>query len=187
MAIDTVRRRKEMRLEQYDYSLPGVYFLTFCVKNHRLLFGTVTDGAVHLSAAGKMVKDTWEGMTRHYRYVALDDFVVMPNHFHGLLVINGDPGLQPTIPEKIQPLGQLVAEFKSLTTKRINKARETPGQPLWQRNYWDRVIRNEKELNRIREYILTNPSRWEVDRLNPDARIRMNESVTNRRDIDWMV
>jgi REP element-mobilizing transposase RayT len=180
-------RRKNMRLEGYDYTRPGVYFVTICVTDHEQLFGTIEQGDVSLTACGEIVRKTWEEMAERYPYVAIDDFVVMPNHMHGLLVLNGDPEVLVKVQNPIRSLSRLVASFKTLSAKRVNAHRNTPGQSLWQQNYWDRIVRNEKELNRIREYILCNPSRWEADRLNPDAEIRMNESVTNRKDVEWMV
>lgn len=177
-------RRKAMRLKDYDYSRPGAYFVTLCIKDHRQLLGTIQDGDMALSSCGRIVKDAWEGLPEYFPYLALDDFVIMPNHFHAILVIDGNPkGVSP----KPKPLGRLVSAFKAAVTRDVNKHLGASGGSLWQRYFWERIIRNNEELNRIREYILYNPSQWEVDKLNPDAELRMNESITNRQDVEWQV
>ncbi len=114
--------------------------------------------------------------------VELDACVVMPNHFHGIIVVSNDRGTAigrgtarraPTVERFGQPVSgsipTVMRSFKSAVTKRINEMHQTPGKPLWQRNYYEHVIRNENELNRIRQYIIDNPAKWETDHENPDA------------------
>ena len=100
----------------------------------------------------------------------LDEYVVMPNHLHGIIVMadTGRGGSQ-TAPTGRKPLGRLVAAFKTVTTKQLNLVQGTPGQLLWQRNFYEHVIRNDDEMDRVREYIIGNPLQWEIDTENPDA------------------
>jgi putative transposase len=120
----------------------------------------------------------------HFPHVLLDEFVVMPNHVHGIIVImpthavgathasplqNDDTPTRPRGPQR-QSVGSIVGSFKSAATKRINEQRGTPGAPVWQRDYFEHIIRNDESLNRIREYILNNPLQWALDRENPLAR-----------------
>ena len=128
------------------------------------------DGAVQLNDTGRWVRDSWEWLAVQRPYVALDEYVVMPNHFHGIIVISdqcmgGSRTAHSSMPHK--PLGRLVGAFKTVSTKRINLARNTPGQPIWQRNYYEHVIRNDRELTDVREYIVNNPIKWELDKYNP--------------------
>ena len=121
-----------------------------------------------LNDAGKIVEDEWLKSGEIRNEILLDEWVVMPNHFHGILIITdtrrGDRPVAPTRPgPKPKSIGALMSGFKSAVTKRINKMRGTPGAKLWQRNYWERVIRDGNELNRMREYIINNPLTWEKD------------------------
>ncbi len=187
--------RRSIRLKGYDYTQPGAYFITVCTYMRECLFGEVVDGQMRLNAWGQIVEQCWREIPIHFPHVALDAFVVMPNHIHGIIVI-GDVGathasplhqtsaspLQPTSPSPLPPshpvhptgpsqgsVGAIVGSFKSVTTRRINALRGTPGAPVWQRNYYEHIIRNEPSLQRIREYIAMNPLRWHLDRENPDA------------------
>ncbi len=189
--------RKTIRLNGYDYAQNGAYFVTICIKNKECISGEILDGVIVLNDAGEMIQSVWNGLPEHYPHVELDQFVVMPNHMHGIVVISNDNcrgGVFPpsdashvsspppinrkdgliykggeTPPLRGRSLGQIVAYFKYQTTKQINQRRDTPGIPVWQRNYYDRIIRNETELNRIRVYILNNPLKWHLDKENPDG------------------
>jgi REP element-mobilizing transposase RayT len=114
------------------------------------------------SEMGQIVTITWEWLALQYNHVELDEWVMMPNHIHGIIVI--DDGCKSA---KCKPLGGLVGAFKTVSTKRINEIRQTPGTKLWQRNYWEHIIRNEVELTKIREYVQNNPAQWELDTLHP--------------------
>ena len=122
-----------------------------------------------LNPTGQGIADGWEWLAQQYPYVALDEYVVMPNHLHGVIVIADQPrrGGSRTAPTRRKPLGRLIGAFKTVTTKRINLAEGTPGQMLWQRNYYERVIRSTDEMDRVRQYIVENPLSWETDRENP--------------------
>jgi len=131
------------------------------------MFGEIVDGKMGLNRYGEMVLAHWRNLPNHHPYVELDAFVVMPNHVHGIVVIR-DVGsrLEPTS-AKLTKLSEIVRVFKTSSSRRINKMRGMPGIPVWQRSYWERVIRNEGELNKAREYIINNPLKWELDRDNP--------------------
>lgn len=177
------RERKRLRHPTYDYSAPGAYFITTVKKDRAMLFGRVVDGAVHLNEAGQVVADTWQWLADQYPYVVVDVWVVMPNHTHAIIVIapvgagrvdvgagrvragRDRPPPQQNKP-KIKPLGQLVGAFKTVSAKQINILRQTPGAPVWQRGFHDRIIRDDREWTAIRAYIHDNPRRWRQDRDN---------------------
>ena len=126
---------------------------------------------MHLNGFGRAVQSVWDGLPKYYGNLTLDAFVVMPNHIHGILILNDvsgvvGPGLRPG-PTKAHPVTQIVGSFKSFSARRINQLRGTPGIPVWQEDYWERVVREESELNAIREYIFHNPLGWDDDEENP--------------------
>ncbi|MBC7260082.1 MAG: transposase [Chloroflexi bacterium] len=173
-----IHHRRAIRLRGWDYRDAGAYFVTICTHGGQPLFGDVADGTMRLNEYGEIVAACWRDLPRHHPHVELDAFVVMPNHVHGIIVIRGDAcgrgdacvaptadGPRGPIP---QSLGAIIGSFKSACTRRINEMRGTPGAPVWQRNYYDRIIRNDREWNAIREYIQNNPITWERDAENPD-------------------
>lgn len=173
-----IHHRRSIRLKGYDYSQAGVYFVTICTQNRECLFGDVVDGKVALSPYGQIVQEEWIKTAQIRDELVLDLFVVMPNHLHGIVFINNDEqspvGAHGRAPlrnngsqRKPRSLGAFIAGFKSVAAKRINVLRETPAVPVWQRNYYERIIRNEDELIRTSEYILKNPACWEEDENNP--------------------
>ncbi len=135
--------------------------------------GHVLNGQVMVNDYGKLVAESWEWLTERYPYVRLDEWVLMPNHLHGILVIaddcRGGSRTAPTGPSGIgfrrKTLGRLVGAFKTVSTKKINEFRSTPGTLVWQRNYYEHVIRSESSLQAIRTYIVNNPGAWESDEL----------------------
>jgi len=185
-----LHHRRSIRLKGYDYTRAGAYFVTICTKDRACLFGDVADGVMRLNQMGHIVRQCWLAIPDHVPPVLLDEFVVMPNHVHGIIVImpthivgarhavgathasplqNHDTPTRPRGPQR-QSVGSIVGSFKSAATKRINEQRGTPGAPVWQRDYFEHIIRNDESLNRIREYILNNPLQWALDRENPLAR-----------------
>jgi putative transposase len=242
-----IHHRQSIRLKGYDYSRPGAYFITICVQDRHHLFGEIKSGKMVLNEFGLIVAEEWKRSEEIRKEIKLDAFVVMPNHIHGILVINtlsvsngfdgdksdgtiGMPGImgmaglnemagaddttvgatgrsplrhpspiphpspdrhhsyqhgdgppQPygsSVINKIEQLsmsvsngpkpksvGSFVAGFKPAVSKRINEKRGTPGSPVWQRNYYDHIIRNEQEFAAIRYYIINNPINWIVDLL----------------------
>jgi putative transposase len=158
------RRRNSIRLPDWDYASPGAYFVTICVERREIALGEVVEGQMVLSTFGQVAADSWLWLARQYPYVDLDEWVLMPDHFHGIIVIRA-PDLTPA-PIKVKPLGRLVGAFKTVSTKEINRLCDTPGAPFWKRAYYDRVIRNAKELDAVRRYIRDNPARWAAGREN---------------------
>lgn len=170
--------RRSIRLKGYDYTQPGGYFVTTCTQDRACLFGEVVDGKMRLNEAGRMVQAVWEEIPVHYAGVAIDAFVVMPNHIHGIVVLVGaTPCGRPLSGQAQGPaptisLPDVVHRFKTMTTKHyadgVKQAGWSPfpGQ-LWQRNYYEHIIRDEDSLNRIRQYITDNPAQWALDRENP--------------------
>ncbi len=137
------------------------------------MLGEIADVKVVLSDAGKIVDEMWQWLSEQYPYMELDEYVIMPNHFHGVLIINEDTrrgGSRPAPTEEphTKPLGRLIGAFKTVPTKKINIFRKTPGTMFWQRNYYDHIIRNEADLTHIRTYISNNPLQWALDEENPD-------------------
>jgi putative transposase len=187
--------RRSIRLSGYDYSKNGTYFITICTRNKECMFGTIVDGAMRLNDIGRIAADSWEWLARQYDYIVLDEWVIMPNHIHGIIVITNDVvgavgpvgavrctggsrtapaggiahtgGTAPTGHRK--PIGRLIGAYKTVSTKRINELVHTPGTRFWQRNYYEHIIRNDDKLNHIRQYIIDNPARWQTDRENPNA------------------
>ena len=161
MALGTTYpQRKNIRLSGYNYALPGHYFVTM----------VTADRAPHFADAERrcIVDHTWLWLAENYLYVELDEHVVMPNHLHGIVIIRTN-ALGDSAPK---PLGRLIGAFKTISTKRINEVRGTPGLPLWQRSFHERIIRNDRELNAIRQYTIDNPAKWNEDKNNPaSARI----------------
>jgi len=168
--------RRSIRLRDYDYREEGVYFVTICTLQRQCLLGDALGGEIQLNHFGLAVEECWEAIPSHFRGVELDGFVVMPNHVHGIIVLvdsmQGDRARHAS-PLHFQPrsqsgsLGTIVGSFKSAATRRINDSQGTHGQPVWQRNYYERIIRKENELNSIREYIACNPMCWPQDKNNP--------------------
>ncbi|MCL5962645.1 MAG: hypothetical protein M1358_25600 [Chloroflexi bacterium] len=270
------RHRRSIRLKGFDYTQPGAYFVTICSLNRECLLGEIVNGEMQISECGFIVRKTWENLPQHYINVALDAFVVMPNHVHGIIVLLDEPnpvgaglkpapgdgaldkgaGLKPaptsngpldtaagskpaptddgsTALAKGNPRGlsndyppylarhhlaastitgtnrltaivgaglkpapttydltgaaetesairgeavgrhglpEIVRAFKTFSARRVNEYRQSAGVPVWQRNYYEHVIRNDQALDRIREYIQSNPLRWQLDSENPLAR-----------------
>ena len=163
-----IHHRKSIRLRGYDYTGEGAYYITVVTHGRFSLFGDIVDGDMRLNDAGQIIVDAWKWLGIQYQYVALDSYVVMPNHLHGVIVI-ADPDTDNSGNWSVhrKPLGRLVAAFKTVSTKQFNLVQNTLGQRLWQRNYYEHVIRNDDELDRVRKYISDNPSSWETDRENP--------------------
>ena len=166
-------QRRSIRLKDYDYSQAGAYFITICTHNKECIFGKVVNGEMVLNKCGKVVQEELDRSAKIRREIELDTFVVMPNHIHGIVVIVesnvGATGRSP-LPKEPTPksVGAMMAGFKSAVTRQINELRDTPYAPVWQRNYYEHVIRNEKDLNEIREYIVNNPLKWDLDNENPN-------------------
>ncbi len=160
--------RRSIRLKNYDYSQSGAYFVTICTHNRECLFGGVINGKMALNEYAEIVRRCWLEIPQHFPHALLDEFVVMPNHVHGIFIIN-NVGVQNFEPlqnqyQKIIPksIGSIVRGFKIGVTKWFRQ--NTYIHIVWQRNYYEHIIRNEIELNKIREYIINNPLQWESDK-----------------------
>ena len=193
MLSDAHHHRKSLRLKSYDYSWAGAYFITIVTQNRLPLFGRVEANTMILSPAGEMLNTAWHHLPTRFPDIELDASVIMPNHFHAILVFPtstfGNPNAAPPInlgePEQRVPtrgtpteqptLGTMIGAWKSLTTvayiEGVKTQRWQPFQGrLWQRNFYEHVIRDEIDLARIRYYIQTNPLHWEQDTENPQVR-----------------
>ncbi len=180
------QRRRALRLRDFDYTQAAAYFVTVCTHHRACLFGEILDGKMHLHEPGRIVQAAWQALPQHYPHLCLDAFVVMPNHVHGVIILApaedarvgltaaGDVGAGfkpaptefPTVARR-HGLPEIVRAFKTFSARRVNAARAALGKPLWQRNYYEHVVRNEDDLSRIREYIDLNPLQWDLDRENP--------------------
>jgi putative transposase len=174
--------RRSIRLQGYDYSQPGAYFVTIVAYQRECLFGEIVDGEMKLDQCGKIVSRAWHDLPHHYPHIELGAFCIMPNHVHAIIILidDGTGGstelteassrywqTRPYKTMKRHGLPEIIRAFKSFSAKRINKLRHTPGIPVWQRNYYEHVIRNEREMDHISRYIESNPARWMVHDENP--------------------
>lgn len=195
--------RQSIRLPDYDYRSPGVYFVTVCAADRRCLFGEATDGQMIPNDCGIIVSEEWRRTEMVRDRVVVDTFVLMPNHTHGVIVIKDPPGddsdqqsssasdndaeddrgrdsspMNPYHDDEPRnrtfggaiagSLSTIMRQFKSMVTKRINRRRDTPDASVWQRNFYERVVRTRGELERVRTYIRRNPAQWDEGRIHPD-------------------
>lgn len=169
-----LHHRRSIRAKRYDYATHDAYFITICAYERQPLLGEIRNGIVGLTEVGCTVQRVWNELPVRYAGIEVDEFIVMPNHIHRIIVLVGAGS--HACPKPQQPEGQahdgqargpaptvsmVVQRFKSFTT-------HLHGQTLWQRNYFEHIVRNDRDLDRIREYIQTNPMRWTLDRENPN-------------------
>ena len=168
-----LHHRKSIRLKHYNYSSPGEYFVTICTYEKVCVFGEVMEDEVRLTPMGEIAKRCWEEIPKHFPNVELDAHVVMPNHIHGIIILNDPVGveyIQP-LPKTFQhviskSLGSIVRSYKAAVSRECRKRKYYDFS--WQRNYYEHIIRDDKDLNNIREYILNNPIKWYLDENNPN-------------------
>jgi REP element-mobilizing transposase RayT len=203
--------RRSIRLDGYDYSQPGIYFITLCTYNRECLFGEILNGEMRLNEFGKMTQQCWLEIPNHFPQTQLDEYIIMPDHIHGIIILNDFVGVQnvgaknvgtknvgaknvgaknvgaknvgaknfsplpiptpmpiPTPEQYITPfrspsktIGSIIRGFKIGVTKWFRQ--NTDIYVVWQRNFYEHIIRNEVELNRIRQYIIDNPKKWKTD------------------------
>lgn len=174
------RDRRSIQLPDYNYSQPGWYFVTICTHERKMMFGSVVDGEMRLNASGEQVQKTWYTLPNRFPSVQLDEFVVMPNHVHGIIILT-DTQASPSssqqyldmasVPEKKDScavpeprLGEVIRTFKGAATYLI---RSTINSAFaWQSRYYDHIIQNQADLDRIRTYIANNPAHWEQDKFH---------------------
>jgi len=147
------------RLKGYDYSSPGAYYITTVTKNRKCYFGNVVNDKMILNEFGKIVNNFWKEIPKHFPYVILDEHIVMPNHVHGIIILDEFTEISKT-KEKRQPIGVIINQFKRICTITIRMTDINFG---WQPRFHDHIIRNEDDLNRIRQYIIDNPKNWNSD------------------------
>jgi REP element-mobilizing transposase RayT len=216
--------RRSIRLKGYDYSQAGAYFITICTWQRECLFGEIINGEMQLSPWGEIVNLHWQNLPKYHRHLELDEFAIMPNHLHGIIVLINHNSVQnsvgagladipgekqltsqqnppfpisqsqnsvgagladipgekqltsqqnppfPTFQSQTKPknLPEILRGFKTFSARRINQMRRTSGVPVWQRNYYEHIIRNEESLQYIRQYTINNPLSWELDQLHPN-------------------
>jgi putative transposase len=177
--------RRSIHLKGYDYSQEGAYYVTIVAWHREFLFGEVVNGEMILSKYGLVAKQQWEKLPKRFPNIDLGAYVIMPNHMHGIIqIINGrgsagnlsDPDDEssrraPTHEQFQKPIKgsipTIIRSYKSAVSYRINLMRRTDGVPVWQRNYYEHVIRSEKDLQNKTDYIESNPQLWEQDNENP--------------------
>ena len=174
-------RPQSNRLKGYDYASEGAYFITICCKDRESLFGEILDGKMVLNDLGKIAYQEWEKTEKIRKNIYVDEFVVMPNHVHGILVIDESEICRDTVHRvstgpQIQQFGKptknsiptIIRSYKATVTKQIHEKGFLLDQKIWQSNYYDRIVRSEDELYRIQEYIIRNPEKWDEDRNNTE-------------------
>lgn len=182
-------RIESARAKWWNYDNPGDYFITICTKNNNHLFGRIEDGEMILNEYGQIVLDCWLDLPNHYDNIVLGEFQIMPNHIHCIVGVNDSKiivpesvsvqmGFKPVCAtddstpdnisdinteKKIHGVFEFIRALKSFSSRRINEKRNTKGIPNWQERFHDHIIRNEEEYNRIRDYIINNPKKWDKD------------------------
>ncbi len=243
-----IHHRRSIRLKRYDYTQRGAYFVTICTHQRNCLFGEIVDGEIKLNTNGEIARGSWLSIPRHFKNVELDEFVIMPNHLHGIIIIessevagealanqdfsqlfsevagealanqdfsqsfsevvgealaNQDFSKQqnlssqcfaPTVytgetvkinGTKPQSLAAITQNYKSVSTRQINRMNKAKGNVIWQRNYYEHIIRNEEALNNILEYIVNNPINWVKDQENPDL-FQTMQLLSNKNPIRFI-
>lgn len=167
--------RRSIRLQGYDYSQTGIYFVTICTHQRQCLFGEIRNGKMILNQIGKIVTQEWLKSAEIRQEITLDEWIIMPNHLHGIVVINNQLGasLAPLRGDecgkrKPKSLSSFIGGFKSSVTKRIKTICDHSNSVIWQRNYYEIIVRDEKQLNQIRQYMINNPQIWDEDPEKPD-------------------
>jgi REP element-mobilizing transposase RayT len=188
------KHRRSVRLPDYDYSSPGAYFVTICTAKRKSIFGEIIENELKINEMGNIAYNCWLNITDHFLNTELDEFIIMPNHIHGIIMIKPRRGMASTCPSQENTpdprrgmastcpsglpvsnpyerkfgkpqtgsLGIIIANFKSIVTKRIWELTASK-TPIWQRNFYEHIIRSERDLNAIREYIRDNQAKWEKD------------------------
>lgn len=177
--------RHSIRLPEYDYSQPGAYYVTIVAWHRECLFGEVVNREMKLSKFGLVAKQQWEKLPKRFPNIKLGTYIIMPNHMHGIIVITSGRGTAGTLADLTGELSRraprregfqkpvkgsvptIVRSYKSAVSYRINLMRGTQGVPIWQRNYYEHIIRNEKDLKNKTDYIEANPMLWDEDDENP--------------------
>ena len=194
MAYDPAKHhRRSIRLKGYDYSQAGYYFITICCEHRAHLFGEIHAGKMALNAAGAMIEQIWHEIPADFPNIILHEYITMPNHIHGIIEIIQEAERRAEIDSApTSGLSQIIQSFKRHTTlEYIKMVKQNILPPfhkrIWQRNYWEHIIRNEDAFIRISAYIKNNPVKWTADKLNGGAGNRVMESSELYNDENWMV
>jgi putative transposase len=172
--------RHSIRLPGYDYTQAGAYFVTIVTHQRACLFGEIVDGAMRLNSAGKIAAQEWQRLPQHFPNLQIGAYIIMPNHIHGILILSTattsptNTSIAPTDNRVASPngpapgsLGAILGQFKSRLTRRLRAQPGLPRTPVWQRNYYEHILRNDSDRQHIQQYIDLNPSRWASDEENP--------------------
>ena len=187
-------QRKSTRLKEYDYTQPGAYFVTVVSHQRKNIFGVISNGEMNLNKAGKIVEKTWQNIPVHFPNTSCEIFVVMPNHIHGIIDIINDEivGARHASPlrsnrlesqsvksdgVKAKSIGAIIGSFKSAVTKQLHQTKIINQEKIWQRNYYEHIIRDEDDYQQIADYIASNPSNWECDLENLKTSIHFHKSI----------
>ncbi|MDT8381936.1 MAG: transposase [Brevefilum sp.] len=164
------RHRKNVRLKDYDYASPGYYFVSIVSYERKNIFGEIIDGEMNLNQAGKTVEQTWQDIPKHFPNTSCEIFVVMPNHIHGIINIIDDEIVraQSIRGNGVKPksIGSIIGSFKSAVTKQLHQTKTINQERIWQRNYYEHIIRDEDDYQQITDYIAANPINWGHDLKN---------------------
>ena len=199
--LKRTKRRNTNRISQHDYSVVGYYFITICAENRQQIFGTIENNRMVLNDGGEMVNFWWQEMVKQYPNISIDQYVIMPNHIHGIINIvgvdlcvdqiqndkilyNAHAGTSGRTRRSAPTISVILQWFKTMTTNKYIQNVKNNNWPsfdkrLWQRNFYDHIIRDDKSLNEIREYIRNNPTSWQHDNENPNKidNIKMDEII----------
>jgi putative transposase len=161
-----IHNRQSIRLKGYDYSKPGSYFITICVQNQKCIFGEIVEEKMVLNNFGNLISNCWLSLPKRFSRLILDQHIIMPNHLHGILNIEKNNLSKDTTATEIKnPLSNIIKCFKNETTVKINQLRKNDFNKLWQRNYYEHIIRDRDDLIFTRDYIINNPKNWKSDEL----------------------
>ena len=187
----SIHHRKSIRLKEYDYAESGMYFFTVCCHDKKALLGHISEGEIELNRFGEIVHEVWLDLPKHYAQIKLDEFVVMPNHIHAVVVIDGEKvpykrniteqqhnvetwraaSLQSETMTNIANMQGWLSVVIGGLKSAITKYAHDNGIPFaWQTRFYDRIVRSQDELNRIGEYIQSNVAQWSIDKLNIDIK-----------------
>jgi putative transposase len=178
-------RHRTVRIQGFDYSQPGAYFITICTWQKDLIFGNIAKGTIHLSKVGEFAGKELEKLSLTFSEIHLDTFVVMPNHVHILITISeNDTATSSVKASKTEAFGHpvtgsiptIVRAYKAAVTRRAALLRDSPVSQVWQRNYYEHVVRTEREKERIYAYIVSNPIQWDFDDENPTGRNKISRA-----------
>lgn len=158
-------KRKNQRLKEFDYSQSSYYFVTICMKNRNEFFSHIVNSELVLTEFGKILDEVWNNLPKYYN-VELDYYIIMPDHFHAIIII--DNSIMNMTVKKETDLSKVIGKFKSYSTRKIRERLKNGENFEWQKSFYDRIIRNEKELYNIRKYIQENPLKWDIEKNNPE-------------------